>query len=373
MALTTRCPQCGAAFRVVADQLRVRNGLVRCGECATVFDGRACLVPAADAGASLAGAPPVVSAPPSDPPFDPPYTHRAAPEPVAPVPATQPPPAVLRGRADMQRGDVPPADEDEPDAMADGAPEDEADWDAAPRPEPEEAGWRPILPRAAAHDDREPAFRIGRAAADEADADAGAEDAVQVPGEVRTRYSNAVDSGRTPPEFLDDDRTQARQLVRRLWAYACVLGVLALAAQLVYVYRGAIAGAAPALRPVLEQACVPLQCSVDHARRIERISITSSSLRPAAGAAQGDDARSRLTLNVVLRNRYDRPQEWPALALDLTDISDTVVARKIILPHDYLPSQAGPAFAAGGEINLAIPIEVSGLQVNGYQLDKFFP
>ncbi|RZN09481.1 MJ0042-type zinc finger domain-containing protein, partial [Bordetella pertussis] len=54
MALTTRCPQCGAAFRVVADQLRVRNGLVRCGECATVFDGRACLVPAPDAGAPRA-------------------------------------------------------------------------------------------------------------------------------------------------------------------------------------------------------------------------------------------------------------------------------------------------------------------------------
>ncbi|WP_029443947.1 DUF3426 domain-containing protein, partial [Bordetella pertussis] len=256
-------------------------------------------------------------------------------------------------------------------AMAEGAPEDEADWDAAPRPESAEAGWRPILPRDPAHDDREPAFRIGRTAT--ACAAADAEDAVQVPGEVRTRYSNAVDSGRTPPEFLDDDRIQARQLVRRLWAYACVLGVLALAAQLVYVYRGAIAGAAPALRPVLEQACVPLQCSVGHARRIERISITSSSLRPAAGAAQGDDARTRLTLNVVLRNRYDRPQEWPALVLDLTDISDTVVARKIILPQDYLPSQAGPAFAAGGEINLAIPVEVAGLQVNGYQLDKFFP
>lgn len=369
MALTTRCPQCGAAFRVVADQLRVRNGLVRCGECATVFDGRACLVPAPDAGAPRAAAPPVPSAPPSDPPFDPPYAHRAASEPAAP--ATQAPPAVLRGRADMQRGDAPPVDEDEPDAMADGAPEDEADWDAAPRLESAEAGWRPILPRDPAHDDREPAFRIGCTAT--ACAAADAEDAVQVPGEVRTRYSNAVDSGRTPPEFLDDDRIQARQLVRRLWAYACVLGVLALAAQLVYVYRGAIAGAAPALRPVLEQACVPLQCSVGHARRIERISITSSSLRPAAGAAQGDDARTRLTLNVVLRNRYDRPQEWPALVLDLTDISDTVVARKIILPQDYLPSQAGPAFAAGSEINLAIPVEVAGLQVNGYQLDKFFP
>ncbi|EFF72917.1 zinc-ribbon domain-containing protein, partial [Achromobacter piechaudii] len=45
MALTTRCPQCGTTFKVVPDQLRVRNGLVRCGACSTVFDGRACLLP----------------------------------------------------------------------------------------------------------------------------------------------------------------------------------------------------------------------------------------------------------------------------------------------------------------------------------------
>ncbi|MCD0504671.1 MJ0042-type zinc finger domain-containing protein, partial [Bordetella petrii] len=44
MAMTTRCPHCGTAFKVVPDQLRVRNGLVRCGTCGTVFDGRACLV-----------------------------------------------------------------------------------------------------------------------------------------------------------------------------------------------------------------------------------------------------------------------------------------------------------------------------------------
>ncbi|WP_241145110.1 zinc-ribbon domain-containing protein, partial [Achromobacter xylosoxidans] len=50
MALTTRCPQCGTSFKVVPDQLRVRNGLVRCGACATVFDGRACLLPETGAG-----------------------------------------------------------------------------------------------------------------------------------------------------------------------------------------------------------------------------------------------------------------------------------------------------------------------------------
>ncbi len=34
----TRCPQCGTAFRITADQLRVAAGDVRCGSCAQVFN-----------------------------------------------------------------------------------------------------------------------------------------------------------------------------------------------------------------------------------------------------------------------------------------------------------------------------------------------
>src|SRR5215470_12327209 len=38
MALATRCPNCRVLFRVVADQLKLRGGLVRCGACRHVFD-----------------------------------------------------------------------------------------------------------------------------------------------------------------------------------------------------------------------------------------------------------------------------------------------------------------------------------------------
>jgi predicted Zn finger-like uncharacterized protein len=43
MALAARCPHCQAAFRVVADQLKLRGGLVRCGDCRRVFDAIATL------------------------------------------------------------------------------------------------------------------------------------------------------------------------------------------------------------------------------------------------------------------------------------------------------------------------------------------
>jgi predicted Zn finger-like uncharacterized protein len=44
MSLATRCPVCGTAFRVLRDQLAAHGGKVRCGKCATVFDGIAGLV-----------------------------------------------------------------------------------------------------------------------------------------------------------------------------------------------------------------------------------------------------------------------------------------------------------------------------------------
>ena len=38
MSQTTRCPSCATLFKVVADQLRISDGWVRCGHCKQVFD-----------------------------------------------------------------------------------------------------------------------------------------------------------------------------------------------------------------------------------------------------------------------------------------------------------------------------------------------
>ena len=383
MALITRCPQCGAAFRVVPDQLRVRNGLVRCGACSTVFDGRACLVsgPGALASGSVTPPPPpasapVLSAPPR--PAPPPWDEDEA----APAPS----PAVLRGREDIRRHV--PAEEILPEEILpedpypdEGADRAEDGWRSpAIAPEPAPAVFRqgrraePGLGVAAAAADRDAGPRLYAGDAEDG-YEAGAADAglESVYGDARTRYSSATDAGRAPPAFLDQDREDRRGLLRRFWGAGCLLALLALALQLLYVYRSDVAMAAPALRPVLEAACRPLGCAVGYARRLERISISDSSLQPPRGAA-AEEGRARLVLRLALRNRYDKPQHWPALVLDLTDLSDTVVVRKVLMPEDYLtPEQLRGPFGPGGEVRLSVPLDVTGVQVNGYQLDKFFP
>jgi len=97
MALATRCPHCHTTFRVAADQLKLRGGIVRCGACQQVFDGNAHLVDLEAQALARADAPvadvPVapVAADPVDP-VDPVAIEPvpADPDPVPPVPAPVP-------------------------------------------------------------------------------------------------------------------------------------------------------------------------------------------------------------------------------------------------------------------------------------------
>lgn len=67
MALATKCPHCNTIFRVAADQLKLRGGIVRCGTCKEVFDGNAALLDPAAPLLPVAGAAPAVMAQPAVP------------------------------------------------------------------------------------------------------------------------------------------------------------------------------------------------------------------------------------------------------------------------------------------------------------------
>ncbi|HBK01359.1 MAG TPA: hypothetical protein DDZ62_16360, partial [Delftia acidovorans] len=55
MSQVTRCPACGTRFKVVADQLRISQGWVRCGVCHEVFDASEDLQPLPTAPVNAAG------------------------------------------------------------------------------------------------------------------------------------------------------------------------------------------------------------------------------------------------------------------------------------------------------------------------------
>ncbi|WP_338846261.1 zinc-ribbon and DUF3426 domain-containing protein [Massilia sp. W12] len=88
MALATRCPLCGAMFKVAQDQLKLRAGLVRCGACHQVFNGIENLV--RPQGADNTAAPPHSAAAPAPAPVPAPPANRAAPALAAPVASDTP-------------------------------------------------------------------------------------------------------------------------------------------------------------------------------------------------------------------------------------------------------------------------------------------
>src|SRR5690606_30904476 len=167
-----------------------------------------------------------------------------------------------------------------------------------------------------------------------------------------------------------------------------VVGMLVLAGQLTYIYRAQLANNMPVLRPVLERACVKLQCQVPYSRQIDQISIMSSALRagpraPGASAGAADTAGTTgaavpaatdtMRLHFALRNMYDKAQELPTLQLDLTDFSGTRVVRKNLPPEAYLtPEDLQRPFPAGSELTSTVPVALNGVKVNGFQLEKFF-
>jgi predicted Zn finger-like uncharacterized protein len=258
MILTTRCPNCGTAFRVQPAQLSARGGKVRCGKCANVFDGVAALV-------------------------------------------------------------------------AEGAAAQNASAESEPSPQLAlfEASRRTPL--------------------------AGADDAANEDVPIA--------------EFLDEEESRPKR--RLAWAFGALLALVLLTAQAALYFRTEIAVLLPETRVHLAAACLALKCELKLPRRPKLMAIESSDL-------QADGRRENvIVLNAVLRNQAQFAQEYPALELTLTDERDEAVARRVLLPADYLAGvakeQVAQGIGAGTEIALRVFIDASGLRAIGYRMYLFFP
>jgi predicted Zn finger-like uncharacterized protein len=168
-----------------------------------------------------------------------------------------------------------------------------------------------------------------------------------------------------PPDFGPPPRTRPS----RLWLLAIALALMALAAQGAYRYRGELALTLPQAKPLIQQICIELGCEVPLPRRAELLGIETSDL-------QADSSNPKvLVFSATLRNRAAFVQALPALELALTDAQDQAVARRVLMPQQYLPRGTRPdaGFAAGSELQVRVYIEVSGLKAAGYRIYLFYP
>lgn len=343
MSLVTRCPKCHSDFVVKLEQLQALDGLVRCGACSHIFDGFATLqsqLPTltqrpglGSMGGASSSAPTLTVAPAS------PVISTSA---STPAPSVAPVPTVLRHRTERT----------EPRSFPEPASHTER---VEPSERPRDTQRFSFSAKSAGQEQEQEQERLD----------------TMIVGESRLR-GDGPSVGRTQPEFLVDEVDTPR-LKMLLWSLGSVLALALLVVQLAYVYRNDLASIVPAWRPALESLCVKLRCEVSLRRHLERISVSVIAFERQSAVDQ-ESKSAEMTLKFSLRNRFNQPQPWPYLSLELTDASGTVVLRKRLSPNEYLPvALVDKPFGANQEVSLMLPVTVTGLQINGYSLKPFFP
>lgn len=171
-----------------------------------------------------------------------------------------------------------------------------------------------------------------------------------------------------------------------------LLGTLAL--QVLLHERDALAARYPALLPALEVLCEQLRCQINPPRKIQAITIDSSSFTQT-----GPDA---YRLNVVLKNTRSAVVAMPALEVTLTGSKNEVLMRKVLLPSEFgavsnrleqaipfaagmtllvsqpaMPVRPSQAVSSVGtvtaEVTPAPELTAASLPVTGYRLFAFYP
>ncbi|MGE5339077.1 MAG: DUF3426 domain-containing protein, partial [Gemmatimonadota bacterium] len=271
MALATRCPNCHALFRVVADQLKLRGGLVRCGACRHVFDAIGTLS----------------------------YLDDASLRPVSPDGGSPLMPHT--------RSTVPDAEEASAAQKTDLAPAPSASGPAeSPRPASETALEIQETPLSPESDSAQPGESAAAPAPVEAAASAGAgdldgraaEDTADLTGEPTIETSEPSDQVGSPSEAMaeaataDRDQPQPTEAAflserapvrsgaaKAAYAAGITLLCITLALQLVQMFRAEIGAQWPAARASLVRLCEVMRCTVGWPKRGEMLAVVGSELQ----------------------------------------------------------------------------------------------
>ena len=411
MALAARCPNCRAMFRVTADQLKLRNGLVRCGACRHVFDAVVTLNyidDPAPAPWTQAGVGAVIAAirqaekVPADAAELPGGAAGAIEEPVTGLHPARP------GTVESDSAGVVAAAALEVPADDAGRSGDAAAERAAVVDEPAAANEDAAAdtPEAPATDPGRPGESIGeRAAAVAAAVDEGATVELEKPDDAGRREAcppadaeQSESSAATlplpgPPTLAYRALAAAAMaagvaataatpyflryaLARRrrrspLFAIAFVLLALVLLAQLAAAFRAEILAAFPQARPALVELCKVFRCTVDWPARRDLLAVVGSDLQVRPGTDVYE-------LTAIVRTRGSITLALPAIELTLSDTLERPVVRRVFAPDDYLagtPDAAARRLAgleAGADLSVSITFAAPGLRASGFVVYPFY-
>jgi predicted Zn finger-like uncharacterized protein len=379
MALVTRCsnPTCQTLFRVTPGQLQAFGGQVRCGSCATVFDAFPSLTTVADSALKVQGASPEPAPMPepadAEPSSDPAQAADGDSSPLidgervtewAPDPAQ----VVVDADAPLQ----PMAVDRVPDLGDAGS----LDFVEPGPAESALAPVEPISPEAASPAPASPEQAIPRPSTPVSPVPM----TPAAPGPGRAVPSGpAIDAvPRATPELTDysvgapavKGRTTGGTLGRVLGIAIALLLAVLLAGQALYAYRTQIAAHYPASRPLLERLCRIAHCEVGLPKAADQLVIESSDLQ-AVDAAKPN----LIQLAASVRNKAAIDVAFPAIEVTLTDAQERPLARRVLLPDQYLAGgkSVGTGLRAGEDFSIRLTLDTTELRPVGYRLYLFYP
>ena len=363
MAHTTQCPFCGTSFKVAGDQLKVRDGLVRCGTCLAVFNATENLILEGD-----------LPTPPERPAFvddhpefqlpvaqelpDPSATPAELVQAVAPTvamliaptaaPTAAPTDApLIASFVDTSILDAAPP---EPERTHDGDTHASSPLDDAP------AEATPIEfdsdPEQSLHD----AENIEPLEASETEGAAAHEDAT----------TDADEPGFVQRARLAQRRQRKQNIIMGISA-ACLFLSLIVAAPLVF--RNQLVSRFPPMKPYFVSLCKLLDLRIDLPSQIDKLAIESSELQQSA------TLKDTLVLTLLVRNNSKLAQAWPHLELTLKDGDEKAIARRVFRPTDYVQDvvELSKGFAPTSEQSIKLALDVNPAKPSGYALHLFYP
>jgi predicted Zn finger-like uncharacterized protein len=349
----TTCPHCASVFRLGVDQLEAAQGWAQCGVCGAAFDARPSLLMEDGSPLPVAIAPTEIVEPVLAETVEPVAAETAAPYDTPPVEATAP-------------VSPPPETADEPAPPASAEPEAETTPAAEPpvgiaqRESSLDLSSIIILdPNLPASDDYGPLPEIQDAPPLMYPPAAPAKPAGGAPA-LQLEYSRVWDA---PPKLGSLQITPAPRRPKPWgWRIAGALLLVLLLAQSAYVMRDTLVSQLPQSRPVLEQACAVLGCTLSLPKNPALLQIVGADLQT--------EARGRLKLILTLGNRADHAQAWPMLVLTLTDQRDRPLARRSFAPSEYLddPQRVAAGIPPRTEQALSLPLSVRDLAPMGFDL-----
>jgi predicted Zn finger-like uncharacterized protein len=351
MSLITRCPACGTLFKVVADQLKISQGWVRCGQCSEVFDAQGHMAN----GTPGPSAPAALQAEQTSVALQIQMLDEEADSATDPVEDSSIPPALYSDFSDSNWTNTvnPPAPQSHTDLADSVAPsslnprpiEDKlATVGAGPLPSALQATSRPSLLPAG----------VGSAS--------GITDHVVKPADE-------------PPSFVR--QAQRAQRWRSPWARALMLLVAfallaTLGLQVAVQERDRIAALEPLARPWLKELCAIARCTVGPLKQIEAVVVDASSFNKLR--TEGKYELYKLALN--LKNTSALSVAVPHIELSLNDAQDQPVLRRVLNPADLGSAQLALAPAAELAGNTTIQVDstqLAGARIAGYRVWAFYP